>query len=725
MSTCTTCSREIPATSAYCPACGSPNPDREGSRSGESDTALMQRRLQAALGDGFTVEGPLGEGGFAIVFAVYDRKLSRRIAVKVLRPELTASRASKQRFVREAESVARLNHPHILPIFFVGENQGLAYFGMPLVEGETLEAAMRREGKLGEAEAARIGAEVADALAEAHAAGLVHRDIKPLNVMLHGARRRVLVADFGIAKAAEGSGEDKLTGTGIAIGSPHYMSPEQAAGEELVDHRSDIYSLGILLWQMLAGELPFGSGGSRAVLMQQVSREVPDITTRRKDLSPAMVAAVTKCVAKRREDRFQSAIEVAQALHGLSSGGFPAILPGRRRFSRKWIAAATLVFGFGLFGGVYWLVKTTERAAANAEGPRDTGASVTAAPATSAPAIAVLPFATVGAGDTAFGRSAALMLGEALALRNGVTTVDGNNLLSRWIGERRNTTAPLDSNARFAYTLGANQMVLGNYVESGRSFRLTLSLYDTHDLARLWNGEITGSVDSLFPLLDQLATRVALALCDQPDYNPGGICFDAAPRPRTPLAITADSARDPLAFFAHIAATGEVDDVRLGAGAGESDVADRALATLQSTEFAPATRRGRPVAAWTSVSIEITPAASAVTLAEGCANPDYGVRNENRICYDTRPAPLQAPVVTVPGSCTATPTPVTLLVRVDSAGAVVGSPEVQSPSDCAAFTEAVRAAAAGITFSPAVKAGRAVGAWTKVLAQPAASAGGR
>ena len=685
----------------------------------------MQRRLQAALGEGFSVEGPLGEGGFAIVFAVYDRKLSRRIAVKVLRSELTASRASKQRFVREAESVARLNHPHILPIFFVGENQGLAYFGMPLVEGETLEAAMRREGKLSEAEAARIGAEVADALAEAHANGLVHRDIKPLNVMLHGARRRVLVADFGIAKAAEASGEDKLTGTGIAIGSPHYMSPEQAAGEDLVDHRSDIYSLGILLWQMLAGELPFGSGGSRAVLMQQVSREVPPITSRRKDLSPAMVAAVTRCVEKKREDRYQSAIEVAQALHGLSSGGFPAIMPGRRRWSRKWIAAATLVFGFGLFGGVYWLVKGTERAAARADAPAGGSVNAPAAPATTAPAIAVLPFAAVGAGDTAqFGRAAALMLGEALALRNGVTTVDGNSMLSRWIAERRSTTAPLDSSARFAYTLGANQMVLGNYVESGRTFRLSLGLYDTHDVTRLWNGEITGSVDSLFALLDQLAARVALALCDQPDYNPGGICFDTPPRPRSPLAITADSARDPLSFFAHVAATGEVDDVRLGAGAGESDVADRALAMLQGTDFAPATRRGRPVAAWSTVTVQVNGAALAVSLAEGCENPAFGVRNENRMCFDTRPAPRQAPVVAAPASCGATPSPVTLLVRVDTAGAV-SAPEVASPSDCAAFTDAVRAAAPGIRFNPAWKGGRAVAAWTKILVRPSAGAGGR
>ena len=345
MPTCTTCSQEIPVASAFCSHCGSPNPEAVVV-SGESDAQLLQRRLQSALGEHFSVLHPLGEGGFAIVFAVFDRKLNRRIAVKVLRPDLTASRASKQRFVREAETVARLNHPHILPIFFVGENQGLVYFGMPLVEGETLEARLRREGRLAEPDVARIGSEIADALAEAHAHGLVHRDIKPLNVMLQGARGRVLVADFGIAKAAAGSGEgDKLTGTGIAIGSPHYMSPEQASGDEEVDQRSDVYSLGILLWQMLAGELPFAEGGSRAVIMQQVSREVPPLASVRPDVSAAMAAVVARCVQKRREDRYQNADDVANALRGLQartpSGepAAPAPVANRSRVPRGLVVA--------------------------------------------------------------------------------------------------------------------------------------------------------------------------------------------------------------------------------------------------------------------------------------------------------------------------------------------------------------------------------------------------
>jgi TolB-like protein/tRNA A-37 threonylcarbamoyl transferase component Bud32 len=701
------------------------NPEAGGT-SAEVDAAELQRRLQTALGDGFAVEGPLGEGGFAIVFAVFDRTLSRRIAVKVLRPELSASRASKQRFVREAESVARLNHPHILPIFFVGEHQGLAWFGMPLVDGESLDAKLRREGRLTEPEVARIGMEIAEALADAHAAGLVHRDIKPLNVMLQGARQRVLVADFGIAKAAVASGEDKITGTGIAIGSPQYMSPEQASGDEHVDHRSDIYSLGILLWQMLAGDVPFASGGSQAVLMQQVNRDVPPIHSRRPGLSPALAAVVTRCVEKPRDARYQSAEEVAAALRVLSFGGGAS---GESRtvrwWTRPWVAAAALVFGFGLFGGVYWLVNSTERAAARAAETGPTVTAAPAAPATTAPAIAVLPFATVGAGDTAqFGRSAALMLGEALALRNGVTTVDGNSLLSRWITDRRTITAPLDSSARFAYGLGANQMVIGNYVGSGNSFRLSVALYDTHDAQRLWTGETTGSTDSLFTLLDRLATRVAEALCAQPDYNPGSICFDTPARPRAPLAIRAGTVSVPIGFFAHVSARGEVDDVRIARNSGDESLTPQALALLQGAAFTPARHAGRAVAAWTTVDIGVE-AGSEVALATTCEDAEFGVKNPDGACYDTRPAPRTAPVLSAPTTCRAAPTPVALRVRVTAGGTVEGVPAVTAPSDCDAFTAAAAAAASRIAFVPAWKSGRAVSAWTQILVQPLRATGGR
>ncbi len=729
---CTTCSQEIAEGAAFCSRCGSPNPE-QGAVTGESDADTLRRRLQAALGTDFTVEGGLGEGGFAVVFAVFDRKLSRRIAVKVLRPELTASRSSKQRFVREAESVARLNHPHILPIFFVGEAHGLVWFGMPLVDGETLEARLRRTGSMSERETARIGAEIADALAEAHATGLVHRDIKPLNVMLQIGKGRVLVADFGIAKAAAGSGE-QLTGTGVAIGSPHYMSPEQASGSEDVDRRSDIYSLGIVLWQMLAGRLPFEGAVSRAVLMQQVTRALPRLRDARPDVSPAMASIVERCTAKEPADRYQTAEEVAAALRSVA-----AHVPGAApRPKWPWLVAGAVVLLFALpnlvdftreFVGYFF--GRGEPAGANPD------LQPAAAPATAGPVIAVLPFSVVTSGDTAqFGRAAALMLSEALNVRNGVTTIDGNSLLGRWVEESRRLSAPLENHARFAYGMGANQMIVGNYVESGRSFRLALTMYDTHDLARLWADEVTGLTDSLFPLLDRLASRAATALCGQPAYNPAGVCFDAPARPRAPLAVAGEAGTDSApSFFARVLANGELAEARLARAGSDPALASRALEALHGARFEPARKAGRPVDAWTTVEVGVAAAQPAADVAQGavavadsrCENPVLAVRNPEGACFEVRPVPrTNLPVITPPASCgggrAPPPSPATVLVRVGAGGTVEGRPALHTGSNCAPFNDAALAAAAQVGFEPAQQAGRAVAAWTLILVRPAAPA---
>ncbi len=725
MPVCTTCSREIDAAAPFCSWCGSPNPEATpaGDVTGLADGEVLRRRLQAAIGADYTIEEELGAGGFAVVFAATDRKLSRRIAIKVLRPELVASRSSRQRFVREAEASARLNHPHILPIFFVGEGQGLVWFGMPLVDGETLEARVRRERRLDPAEVARIGAEVADALAEAHHAGLVHRDIKPLNVMLQGSRGRILVADFGIAKAAAGSGEkDKLTGTGIAIGSPHYMSPEQAAGEDKVDHRSDLYSLGIVLWQLLAGELPFEAAASQAVLMSQVTRPVPPIRTKRPETPAALAAIVDRCTKKDPADRFQTAEALAEALRVLTQT--PQGLAAARRPSR-WAAAAVAVLAVVVVAAGAWKLLGGRAAPETPAAEADTAA---AAPVSPAPVIAVLPFAVVTGGDTAqFGRAAALMLSEALALRNGVSTIDANALIGRWIEQGRRVSAPLDSNARFAYALGANQMIVGNYLASGGTFRLSVVMYDTHDGQVLWRGEATGNSDSLFALLDRIATQVAEALCVQPDYNPSNLCFDRAARPAAPLAVAADSAAAPLRFLARVRSDGTAGDVRIATASADANLTARALETVALARYEPARKAGRPVEAWTTVEVDVRALAAGVAgvLAERCSDPVFAAKNADRACYDSRPVPEgRLPQIPVPPACAGTPQPATVLVRVSEAGAVTGTPNVVSRSDCPAFTEAAAGLARAMTFSPALKAGRPVAAWTHVLVRPAAAPAG-
>src|SRR5437763_83579 len=212
-----------------------------------ADKALAARLAQA-LGSAYTLEGEIGRGGMGVVFNARDERLKRRVAVKVLPPELAFREEIRLRFVREAETAARLSHPHIVPIHSVGEGpDGLVYFVMAYVDGESLGAKLKRRGRLPPDEARRIMLETADALGAAHALGIIHRDVKPDNILLEGSRGRVVVTDFGIAKALSAStGSATLTATGVAIGTPHYMSPEQAAGDREIDGRSDIYSLGVV-----------------------------------------------------------------------------------------------------------------------------------------------------------------------------------------------------------------------------------------------------------------------------------------------------------------------------------------------------------------------------------------------------------------------------------------------------------------------------------------------
>jgi serine/threonine protein kinase len=219
-----------------------------------ADDALFARCVAAVAGL-YHIEAEIGRGGMAVVYRATDTRLRRKVALKVLPPELAYRQEVRTRFLREAEMSARLSHPHIVPIYSVDEVDGLVYFAMGLVEGEPLAALLAREPRPPLAMVRRVLREVADALHYAHGQGVVHRDIKPDNILIERDTGRALVTDFGIARAAEG--DQRLTVTGIAVGTPAYMSPEQAMGEREVDARADIYALGVVGYQMLAGELPF------------------------------------------------------------------------------------------------------------------------------------------------------------------------------------------------------------------------------------------------------------------------------------------------------------------------------------------------------------------------------------------------------------------------------------------------------------------------------------
>jgi eukaryotic-like serine/threonine-protein kinase len=249
--TCPSCGEPIPDKARFCPSCGHATPASVDARTGQVVPAAKavaeeggdhRARLQEALGDGLKIRRLLGRGGFAEVWAAFDVRLKREVAVKTLRYDLVISDSLLERFQREAEAVAKLRHPNIIPIYEVGEGKGVAYFVMPMIEGESLGEALDREGTLSIDEACRVLREVAGALAAAHRAGIVHRDVKPDNIMLEGPERRPIVMDFGIAKASS-STDAKLTGTGMALGTPRYMSPEQASGDKDLSPRSDQYAL--------------------------------------------------------------------------------------------------------------------------------------------------------------------------------------------------------------------------------------------------------------------------------------------------------------------------------------------------------------------------------------------------------------------------------------------------------------------------------------------------
>jgi serine/threonine-protein kinase len=257
-----------------------------------------------------------------IVFSARDVKLKRRVAIKVLPPELAFREEIRKRFTREAQTAARLSHPHIVPIHSVGEEAGLVYFVMGFVDGESLAARLRRRERLPVEEARRIMKETADALGLAHAMSVIHRDIKPDNILLEGTRRRVMVTDFGIAKALSDIGSGTLTGTGVAIGTPAYMSPEQAAGEREIDARSDLYSLGVVAYEMLTGEVPFKAPTVAGILLKQVTQPVPNLTEIRPDCPEELAATVSRCLEKEPEIRWPTADALRRALEGRASAQY-------------------------------------------------------------------------------------------------------------------------------------------------------------------------------------------------------------------------------------------------------------------------------------------------------------------------------------------------------------------------------------------------------------------
>ncbi len=286
-------------------------------------TDALHDRLATAVGHEYAVDAEIGRGGVAVVYRATDIRLKRPVAIKVLPPDVAYRTEVRRRFLREAETAAQLNHPNIVPIYSVDEREGLVFFVMALVHGESLAARLER-GPLPVGEACRVLREVADALAYAHGRGVIHRDIKPDNILLDRESGRAMVTDFGIARAAEA--DSRLTLTGVVVGTPAYMSPEQILGEREIDGRSDLYSLGVVGYQMLTGELPFKASSPPAMMMKHMSEPAPPIHSLRPDLPPALAVAIDRALAKRPEDRWPDAAAFRDAVGGLAQA-----VPGGER----------------------------------------------------------------------------------------------------------------------------------------------------------------------------------------------------------------------------------------------------------------------------------------------------------------------------------------------------------------------------------------------------------
>jgi serine/threonine protein kinase len=314
-------------------------------------------RLRASLADRYLIERELGAGGMATVYLAEDLKHKRKVALKVLKPELAAVLGA-ERFVQEITTTAQLQHPHILPLFDSGaarlshpeRSEGppdFLYYVMPFIDGETLRSKLDREKQLGVDEAVKLTTEVADALDYAHRHGVIHRDIKPENILLHDGRP--MVADFGIALALSAAAGGRMTETGLSLGTPHYMSPEQATAEKEISARSDVYSLASVLYEMLAGQPPHLGGSAQQIIMKIIAEPVAAVTTLRKTVPPNVAAALAQALEKLPADRFESAKGFADALRNpafrtaaLAAEGSASVAGGRRS-PLVWLLGATSV----------------------------------------------------------------------------------------------------------------------------------------------------------------------------------------------------------------------------------------------------------------------------------------------------------------------------------------------------------------------------------------------
>jgi serine/threonine-protein kinase len=441
--------------------------------------------LRAALSERYRIEREIGRGGMATVYLAEDLKHRRDVAIKVLNPELAAG-LGHARFLREIEIAAGLSHPHILPLYDSGESAGFLYYVMPFVEGESLRSRIQREKQLSIPDTVAIGRAIAGALSYAHAHGIVHRDIKPENILF--ASGQAVVADFGISRAVGVAGGEQLSRTGVAIGTPTYMSPEQAVGDPDLDSRSDIYALGCVLYEMLSGQPPFTGLTAQAVLARHAVDRVPPLRTVRNAIPGALEAVVLRALEKTPADRFRTADEIAEALDQSTTTGelaAPVWTHRRRRIALK--AAAIL----GILGlGGWWV------------GPRlGIGSSRIASPRIES--LAVLPLTNLG-GDS---RQDYFVDGMQEALIAELSKISALKIISRTSTLRyRKTEKPV---SQVAQELNVDGVIEGSALREGDQVRITVQLVDGRSDRRVWGQTFDRELRGVLALHSQVAREIA------------------------------------------------------------------------------------------------------------------------------------------------------------------------------------------------------------------------
>ncbi len=448
-------------------------------------------RLTAALSGRYTIERELGAGGMAAVYLAEDVKHRRKVAIKVFNPELAAA-IGAERFLREVEVTANLNHPHILPLHDSGEAEGFLYYVMPYVAGETLRDRLNQERQLPLEDALGIAREVADGLSYAHSRGVIHRDIKPENILLESGH--AVIADFGIARAVSAAGAETLTQSGIAVGTPTYLSPEQAAGERDLDGRSDQYSLACVLYEMLAGRPPFVGPTVESLLRQHIAAEPPLVTSIRPAVPAPVVGALHRALAKSPADRFNAVAQFTDALStGEAATATHSVAP--QRSGRRWIAALLGVAAVAVVAAVVTL-RTGD----------------VPDPVVDRPMLAVLPFENLsGSEDEYFAAGITEEITSRLAEISGLGVVSRTSAL-RYKGANQ-SLREIGSELGVHYVLEGTIRTDRRPGEAGQ-VRVTPQLIRAIDDTHLWTERYTASLvpGEIFEVQAAIAEQVAAAL---------------------------------------------------------------------------------------------------------------------------------------------------------------------------------------------------------------------